>query len=344
MIRQKIDKESLYPVFVNDIASSLLEYGEEDFFIVCAKKIKKLYPQLIKKLKKTFKVIPFLDGEKVKSYKYKILLENILLKKGISRDSIICVIGGGTISDLTGFVASTLMRGIRWMIVPTTLLSMVDSCIGGKTAINNEMGKNLIGTFHFPEKIFVYLNFLKTLKKREFLNGLFEIIKCGLIKDKKLFFQSISVNSYDEPALIELIKKAQQIKIEVVKKDPFEKKGFRTMLNFGHTIGHAIESFKSGKLLHGECVGLGMILESSLSNMIGFLEKDDMKIIKDSLKAKLSYLKGMKIDEGFLDYMVFDKKRKRKKIYFNPLKEIGAISEEMVEVDLKDLKKILKEF
>ncbi|KAL6059567.1 3-dehydroquinate dehydratase (3-dehydroquinase) [Balamuthia mandrillaris] len=249
------------------------------------------------------KVIP--AGENTKTRAMKEEIENWMLSKGCTRDTCVVAVGGGVVGDLTGFVASTYMRGVPFVQVPTTLLAMVDSSIGGKTGVNTEAGKNLIGAFHHPVAVFIDLTFLKTLPKREFSNGMAEIIKAGVIRDPNLFqllenrndaimnFISLSSSSpknkqeEDErkesaELLKEIVVQAVKIKSEVVLIDANES-GLRCILNFGHTVGHAIESLCFPALLHGECVSIGMVMETKMSQKMGHLEHSIATVVLSRL-------------------------------------------------------------
>lgn len=201
------------------------------------------------------------SGEKNKNYTSYLKIINTLIAHNFDRTSAIVAIGGGMVGDITAFAASTYMRGIDFYNIPTTLLSQVDSSIGGKTAVNLSNVKNIIGTFYQPKGVLIDIDTLKTLPKREFYSGLVESIKMSATFNKK-FFNYIK-NCDDIQANLEhIIYESLCIKKRVVEKDEKEK-GLRKVLNFGHTIGHAIEEVKNYRLLHGECVGLGMLYFSS---------------------------------------------------------------------------------
>ena len=217
-----------------------------------------------------------------KNRKTKAAIEDFMLSQACTRDSCLIALGGGVIGDMVGFVAATFMRGIPVVQVPTTLLAMVDSSIGGKTAIDTPNGKNLIGSFHQPIKIYIDINYLKTLPKREFVNGLSEVIKTAAIWDK-IDFELLENNpekvlslvggssdDESEKLLVKLILGSVRVKAHVVTIDERET-GLRGLLNFGHSIGHAIEQLVYPDLLHGECVAIGMILEAQLSRHLGHL-------------------------------------------------------------------------
>ena len=193
----------------------------------------------------------------------------------INRDSLIIAFGGGVIGDISGFASSILLRGLDYIQIPTTLLSQVDSSVGGKTGINSSKSKNLIGSFHQPIAVIADIDMLKTLPRREFLAGMVEIIKYGLIKDIN-FFGYLEKNyediiNYNEFKLKYIICESCRIKSAIIKKDEKES-GERALLNLGHTFGHAIESFGKydGTIIHGEAVSIGICLAFKLSNKMGF--------------------------------------------------------------------------
>ncbi|HYA12399.1 MAG TPA: 3-dehydroquinate synthase, partial [Thermodesulfovibrionales bacterium] len=254
------------------------------------------------------------DGEE---YKDLLWIEHIydeLLKAKLDRLSSLIALGGGVIGDITGFAASTYMRGISYIQVPTTLLAQVDSSVGGKTGVNHKLGKNMIGTFWQPRLVWIDVETLKTLEKREFLAGLAEVIKYGVIWDEELFgfleTKKQEILNLDIDALKHIIKRSCEIKAEVVSRDERES-GLRSILNFGHTIGHAIETATEyRKYLHGEAVAAGMCLEAKLSSKLTFLDKNNVFRIKaliDSYGLPSEMPSDIDI-EHILSYMELDKK------------------------------------
>lgn len=227
-------------------------------------------------------IIP--DGEE---YKDLLRLQQIydeLLAHRLDRSSALIALGGGVIGDVTGFAASTYMRGISCIQVPTTLLAQVDSSVGGKTGVNHKLGKNMIGTFWQPKLVWIDVKTLKTLPKREIMAGLAEVIKYGVIYDGELFdfldARGDKVLGLEEVSLTHIIKRSCEIKADVVSKDERES-GLRTILNYGHTIGHAIETVTGyTRFLHGEAVAIGMCLEARLSHMLNLLGQDQVLRIK----------------------------------------------------------------
>lgn len=225
-------------------------------------------------------------GEPSKSRKVKAEIEDWMLKQGCTRDTVILALGGGVLGDLVGFVAATYMRGVRFCQIPTSLLAMVDSSIGGKTAIDTPLGKNLIGAFHQPERIYIDLAFLETLDKRQVCNGMAEVVKTAAIWDEAEF-QRLEENAdaitaaLDRPpgagrfegvadAFKRIVLGSARVKAEVVSADEKEG-GLRNLLNFGHSIGHAYEALLTPEILHGECVAVGMVKEAELARFLGIL-------------------------------------------------------------------------
>jgi len=227
-----------------------------------------LYAKNIQKNLRGFEthVISLPSGEKYKSLSAAAALYDRLINLQIHRDAVIIALGGGVIGDLAGFVAATYMRGVDLIQVPTTLLAMVDASIGGKTAVNHHKGKNLIGVFHQPKLVLIDVDTLRTLPVKELKNGLAEVIKYGTIKDPAIL-KILEGNPRASAAFWQnLIYRCAKIKAEVVSRDERELTGYRMILNFGHTIGHALEALGGyKKLSHGEAVGLGMLAAAKIA-------------------------------------------------------------------------------
>ena len=258
--------------------------------IITDSNTKKLYAKkLFNILKKQgYKVIllDFPAGEKSKNYIIKQNLEEKMLKHSCDRSTLCLALGGGVVGDLAGFIAATYMRGIKYIHIPTTLLAMVDSSIGGKTGINLAQGKNLIGAFWQPKAIVMDLDCLKTLDYKQSKNGIMEILKIFLVCDKKYFLFFLKnkekIVNMDKEIIQKLILRAVKLKCNIIKKDEKEN-NIRKILNFGHTIGHALESASNYDILHGEAVGLGMLVEAKISEDLGLLNNKDFDIIKNIL-------------------------------------------------------------
>ncbi len=292
---------------------------------------------------KNFHIIKIFAGEKSKSQKVRDKLENEIINLKPSRETILVAIGGGVVGDITGFLASIVLRGIRYVQVPTSVIAQVDSAIGGKTGINTKHSKNLIGTFHHPSLVLVDAEFLKTLPDEEFFNGLAEILKSMLIGSKKGFefleTNLIKLINKDEKVLLRLVEESIKVKVDVVKIDPDEK-NLRKILNFGHTIGHAIESLSNYKLKHGFAVAEGIVVESYLSFLVnGLSEVDLFRILYIVDKLNLDKNERRKFSfKKVYERMSYDKKRINDQITFSLLNEIGNcdynifVKEELVEL------------
>ena len=241
-------------------------------------------------------------GESIKTREAKHRLEDELLIRKCGRDTLLIAMGGGALLDMVAFTASTYMRGISLILIPTTLLAMVDAAIGGKTAVDTPFGKNLIGSFYPPERILIDPEFLDTLPKKELLNGLAEMLKYGLIRERQIWDRLLQGASFEEmiPACIEC-------KLSIIKEDPFET-GLRRILNFGHTIGHALEQQSNYTIPHGQAVAIGCILESHLSMTLGYLPTDVHKEIADAyLSFGFPLLSPTRLDL-FWEAIALDKK------------------------------------
>ncbi len=252
-----------------------------------------------------------------------------MMKHGMDRKSLVLALGGGVVGDMAGFVSSIYMRGVDFMQIPTTLLSQSDSSVGGKTGVDFEGYKNLVGSFHQPKHVYINVATLKTLPEREIISGLGEVIKHGIIKDKEFF--GFLENNQDKvkklslDTLIEMTKTNCSIKADIVSKDERES-SVRAYLNFGHTIGHAVESLSEFLLSHGECVGLGMISASYISYKRGYIDETDFFKIIEILK---SYGFKTKTDisnyDKILSLMKKDKKNLNGKIRFVLPIKIGEV-------------------
>ncbi len=240
----------------------------------------------------------FPEGERSKNLNTVEKLYEHLILSQFDRKDMLVALGGGVVGDLTGYTAATYLRGIDFIQLPTSLLSQVDSSIGGKTGVDFNNYKNMVGAFHQPKLVYINLSTLKTLSKRQFLSGMGEIIKHGLIKDFG-YYQWIQnhvreILSMDLDVLEEMIYQSCNIKKVVVENDPYEK-GERAVLNFGHTLGHAIEKLENFTLLHGECVALGIVCAAYLSHKKGFLSLDKYQSICDLL---ITFELPIRLDDG----------------------------------------------
>ena len=251
------------------------------------------------------------DGEQYKNTETLNTIYEALLKNKCDREVMLIALGGGVIGDITGFAAASFMRGVKFIQMPTTLLSQVDSSVGGKTGINHALGKNMIGAFYQPQCVIADVDVLKTLPKRELSAGLAEVIKYGLIRDAAFFAwlekAMPALINKDSSALIEAVIRSCENKVDVVAQDEFESsKGIRATLNLGHTFGHAIEhAMGYGNWLHGEAVAVGMVMAAFLSKELGWLKPDEFDRTKrDQPRAREEY------DWGFLSTTVRDCRRR----------------------------------
>jgi len=299
--------------------------------IVTSERIAPLYLKRIEdcleKLDHDVLILP--DGESTKSLDSLNQIITRLMEKKYSRTCILIALGGGVIGDLTGFAAACYQRGVKFIQIPTTLLAQVDSSVGGKTAVNHPLGKNMIGAFYQPCAVFADTNVLSTLPEREFAAGLAEVIKYGLIRDKDfhdwLEKNIESVIKRDSEALSYIIERSCINKAEVVALDERES-GVRATLNLGHTFGHAIETALSYKdWLHGEAVGCGMLMAADLSMRLGLIDQEQVDRIKSLLeRANLptKIPKGINLKQ-MLENMKVDKKSRDGVLYLVLLNDIG---------------------
>jgi len=273
------------------------------------------------------RVFYFPAGEIHKTRETKEHLENVLLDWQYGRDTCLLALGGGVTTDLVGFLASTYCRGIPVIYLPTTLLAMVDASIGGKTGVNTRHGKNLIGTFYQPLAVFMDTNTLKTLSPEQWSNGVVEIIKHALIASAELFQKlqaSIGSLKNNPQCLLEIIYQSCLIKKNIVESDEKES-GLRQWLNYGHTIGHAVESLEEYRLSHGEAVAIGLLVETKLSIEAGFLAAsvlDDLEKLLNAYELPLETT-AFQSRERFLYQLQGDKKSKAGEPHFVMLDKVG---------------------
>jgi 3-dehydroquinate synthase len=233
-------------------------------------------------------VYTFEAGEKNKNLDTVEDVYEFLIGKHFDRNDVLAALGGGVVGDLTGFTAATYLRGVKFIQIPTSLLAQVDSSIGGKTGVDFRSFKNMVGAFHQPSLVYMNMSALKTLDERQYNSGLGEIIKHGLIKDRDNFdwlvANAASIKARDMDTLEKMIEASCNIKRQVVEKDPKEK-GDRALLNYGHTLGHAIEKLAGFQLYHGECVVLGILAALEISRMRGYLGDEDVERCRESFRT-----------------------------------------------------------
>lgn len=280
-----------------------------------------------------FQVVPCLvpAGERSKTLAMAARLFTRLAQQGADRQSLLCALGGGVIGDLCGFVAATYMRGIPFVQIPTSLLAMVDSSIGGKTGVNHKLGKNLIGAFYPPRAVFADTLLLQSLPEREYVCGLSEVVKAGAIADAELFAcleaQTAAVRQRHEQAVTTCIERAILVKVQVVQQDPTER-GVRAILNFGHTIGHALEAVTGyARYSHGEAVAVGMALVAEVSERLGYCSAAVRERLQTLLRAFHLPLTYTDVDpQALLAAMAHDKKALNGVVRFVLLKDIGDVA------------------
>ena len=270
-------------------------------------------------------IIP--DGEEGKSPEVLLKLWNWLAAAGFTRTDLVVGIGGGAITDIAGFAAATYLRGIGWIAVPTSVAGAVDAAIGGKTGANLDYGKNLVGSFHSPRTVLIDCSWFATLSDRDFAAGLSEVIKCGFIRDGQILnlLQNKTLHQVrsDENLVLELIKRAVQVKADVVGGD-FKESFDREILNYGHTFGHAVEKHAKYSLRHGECVAIGMAFMAHLQSDLGLItdEVRDLHLsLLTGLNLPVTYSSGDWPELRAL--MSLDKKSRGNTLRFVTISEIG---------------------
>ncbi|MEK6725299.1 MAG: 3-dehydroquinate synthase [Deltaproteobacteria bacterium] len=282
------------------------------------------------------------DGEEYKTLTWASKLFDKLIALKADRETPLIALGGGVIGDLTGFVAATYLRGVPFVQVPTTLLAQVDSSVGGKTGVNHRRGKNLIGAFYQPRFVYIDVDTLKTLDKREMKAGLAEVIKYGVIRDPKLFkYLEDNVNiltknskiKSQNSALLYIVKRSCAIKASVVEADERET-GIRAILNFGHTFGHAVEAVtKYKEYKHGEAVAVGMVYASELSHRTGVCNKSVVERVRNVIKKAGLPTTGPDFPrKSFLKAMEIDKKVVGGELRFVLVEKIGSVRIEKVDI------------
>jgi 3-dehydroquinate synthase len=328
-------KSKTYPVFIAENSFSapeafLKRFNIKNIAIITDENVFNLYE---KDLKKSFKnynpvILSLPAGEKSKAFNNIKKILQLLKDLNLSKDDSIAAVGGGVIGDAAGFAASIYMRGIKLIHFPTSLLAMVDSSIGGKTAVNFDGVKNLIGTFYQPEFVLTDPNFLKTLPEAEFNSGLGEVVKYAFLSDEK-FFNFVNDNYFEiiknERILHRIIFNCAKIKSEIVSKDEHDK-NLRKVLNLGHTFAHGFESALNFKIKHGDAVNAGIISSIILSEKLGIIKKENKeRLLFLPLKKGVNKIIG-KIDaETAYNFMLSDKKKDGGVLKYVLIKDIGKI-------------------
>lgn len=328
-------KEKSYHIYIE---SGLLDNISEEIkkihengkiAVITDKNVERLYGEkLLNSLKDDFevKIISLEPGEKSKSMDVAQNVYDELLDLEITRGDLVIAFGGGVVGDLAGFISSTLFRGIPFVQIPTSLLAQIDSSIGGKVAVNSPKGKNLIGSFYHPEAVYIDPYVLKTLDKRFLYDGIAEVIKYGCIKDENLFSDLLEYSSDEEMLenIEKIIYKCCKIKKDIVENDEKDM-GVRMTLNFGHTLGHALEKYFDYEIYtHGEAVAVGMYSITKNSEEMGLTQRGTVDRLKQILKKyklpyKLPYVNRLEVIEN----INLDKKNKGNKINLILLNKIG---------------------
>ncbi|MBQ8459420.1 3-dehydroquinate synthase [bacterium] len=316
-------QEISYPIYISNTGLENLknlildEINHKNYVVVFSKKVYNLYAKILDFPKDKTLILP--DGEKEKNFKNYQKILDFLLSKKLKREDYVIAVGGGVIGDITGFSASSYMRGINFIQVPTTLLASTDSSVGGKTAINTKFGKNLIGAFYQPKAVFININFLKTLDNKQFKSGLGEVIKYGFIEkscnpDNEPYLINFLNEYYDKIlardifVLKNLIQICVELKKTVVEKDEKES-NLRKILNYGHTYGHVVEALTNyKKYTHGQCVVEGIKFALKLAYNLNVIDKEYKFLCEDLIK-KFGYESLKTFDKNkIIDIMISDKK------------------------------------
>jgi 3-dehydroquinate synthase len=337
-----------YPIYFNEkgyeaLNLHLKENKYSNIFIIVDSStnefcLPKFLPYLETEL--TIEIIEFEAGEANKNIDTCVEIWKVLTELGGDRKSLVINLGGGVVTDLGGFVSSTFKRGIDFIHIPTTLLSMVDASVGGKNGVDLGNLKNQIGVINVPKMVLIDTNYLETLSQTEMRSGLAEMLKHGLIYDRAYWEQFLDLKAIDFADFDELIYRSVEIKNEIVKQDPTEK-NIRKALNFGHTLGHAIESYfleneSKTTLLHGEAIAVGMILESYISLQKNLINTEEYLEIKSTIKSIYDDITFEKNDiEPILELLIHDKKNEFGTIQFALIEGIGNIKiNQLVENEL----------
>lgn len=341
----KLDKNKNYNIYVGkDIIRNLSKYisnytnKDSKIVIITDDNVNYYYNGLLDNILKDYKVYNFIipNGEQSKSEDQLFRLFKFLLKNEITRNDILIAFGGGVVGDLTGLCASIYMRGIKFIQIPTTLLSMVDSSIGGKTAINIDGYKNVVGSFYVPKFVLCDISFLNTLPEEIYRDGFGEIIKYGIIKSPCLFNSLFDKEKLD---MINIITESITIKRDIVQEDLYDNKNIRILLNLGHTIGHTFENLSNFKISHGESVAIGILYASYISTFLNIGENicKEVNTLLDlygfNNKIKYKY-------EDVYNKLLIDKKRNNNIISLVLPIKVGECK--VVDLHIDEIKNILK--
>lgn len=341
-----------YDIIINKDFSKLpdvfhsLNAGARKICIVTDSTVDPLYREeveaLLKRCCKQVIFYVFPAGEKSKTLDVIYEIYDVLMEHHFDRKDLLVALGGGVVGDMTGYAAATYLRGIRFVQIPTTLLSMVDSSIGGKTGVDYKAYKNMIGAFHQPSAVYMNLSVLSSLTKEQYRSGIGEIVKHALIKNREYYIwlknHYHEILNQDMEAVQKMIYESLLIKKEVVERDPKEA-GERAILNFGHTLGHAIEKQKQFTMLHGDCVSIGVVGAAYISYQRGTISLQELEEIETTLSDFTLPIRtsGIKLEE-VLNATRSDKKMDADKIQFILMKAIGHayIDKNVTEDEMRD--------
>lgn len=333
----EVDKKPAYDIVFKSSFEALAEelsgfdLGNRKVCIVTDSNVEKLYAsevvEIVSKVCSKCVVYSFPAGEESKNLKTVQNVYEFLIQNNFDRKDMLLALGGGVVGDLTGFTAATYLRGISFIQIPTTLLAQVDSSIGGKTGVDFDSYKNMVGAFYMPKLVYMNLSVLKTLEDRQYFSGMAEVLKAGLIKDgafyEWLIDHFLEIGDREIDIVTEMVQRSCIIKKNVVEKDPTEQ-GERALLNLGHTIGHAIEKQMNFQYLHGECVALGIVCAAFISWKKELLSMEEYYEIRDMFVPFQLPISTYKIEpEKVLAYTQNDKKMEAGKIKFILLKKVG---------------------
>ncbi len=339
-----------YPILVGTgLVERLYDHlpGNGKIAVISTPIINDLYGSLLESINRDYDLILVPDGEEAKTWGTVETVLGKLLEYGLDRKSTVVALGGGTVGDLSGFVSSIYMRGIDVVQVPTTLLAMVDSSIGGKTAVNHPKGKNLVGSFHQPSKVIIDPLFLDSLPEREVRSGLAETVKYGIISDEEIvkIFEKTPVDDIGKKVMVEIIAKCAAIKARYVEQDERDDMGIRAALNYGHTTGHAVENLSKHEVNHGEGVSIGMGVAALIAEGMGLVDSE-MRARQEALLAKIGLptkVPDLEVTE-MVEVMHRDKKAEDGRIRFVLPTGIGSepvlryIPEETIASALRELR------
>ncbi len=327
-----------YDAIVGQV-SNLANFPMQNPILVTDENVAKFHLEKMQALLQA-KAVIIPAGEEHKNLETISLLWKSFLENGLDRKSTVIALGGGVLSDMAGFASSTYMRGINWVGVPTTLLSMVDASLGGKTGFDLPEGKNLIGAFYPPKFVLADPQLLGTLPEAELISGMAEVVKHGIISDPELFNLCLRGLDWVKANLEEVVKRAMAVKIKVIEEDPYEK-GIRAALNLGHTVGHAVELVSKFKLRHGEAIAIGTVAEAKYAARVGLAGDGLVEAVTESFRAlglPIQIPEAMPREE-IIRAMRVDKKKTAKAIRFALPVEIGCVEL----VDVTDLEEVIGE-